>query len=73
VTNLTNLFFEVMLGLLRLILQILELLPDFISTFELDPLDDRHLLLQMVHRRVGSLPRLSDDRVSVFVFAFDIL
>jgi hypothetical protein len=73
VTNLTNLFFEVMLGLLRMFLQIFELLPDFISAFELDLLDDRHLLLQMVHRRVGSLPRLSDDRVSVFVFAFDIL
>ena len=64
---------QVILGLLGVLLQVLELLPQLVLRLGLDPLDDEHLLLQAVHRRVGALARLADDGVRVRVLALKVL
>ena len=64
---------QVILGLLGVLLQVLELLPQLVLRLRLDPLDDEHLLLQVVHRRVGALARLADDGVRVRVLALKVL
>ena len=64
---------QVILGLLGVLLQVLELLPQLVLRLRLDPLDDEHLLLQAVHRGVGALARLADDGVRVCVLALKVL